>query len=206
MRTGKGNGLILLGLLMMLGAGGLAIRNEYDDNRAQQSAEAVLEQLRGEWTDRETLQEETEPPADCSRKPAGEMPIEMIDGRPYIGVLAIPALDLELPVIGIWNDSDLRRAPCRYSGSAYSDDLVIAAHNYRSHFGNLKNLRAGDRIILTDMAGNVFTYEVSVLETLQPTAVEEMTSGRWPLSLFTCTAGGKLRVTVRCGLVGEKYS
>lgn len=205
MRTGKGNGLILLGLLMMLGAGGLAIRNEYDDNRAQQSAEAVLEQLRGEWTDRETLQEETEPPADCSRKPAGEMPIEMIDGRPYVGVLAIPALDLELPVIGTWNDSDLRRAPCRYTGSAYSDDLVIAAHNYQSHFGNLKNLRAGDRIILTDVVGNVFTYEVAVLEILQPTAVEEMTSGRWPLSLFTCTAGGKLRVTVRCDPVGEKY-
>ena len=52
-----------------------------------------------------------------------------------IGILEIPALDLNL-VISSWSYSSLRLAPCRYSGSAYKGDLVIAAHNYQSHFGD----------------------------------------------------------------------
>ena len=75
---------------------------------------------------------------------------------------------------------------------------MLAAHNYNSHFGKLKNLHQGDRVIFTDVDGNVFTYEVAVKETLRPTAVEEMTSGQWPLTLFTCTIGGSYRVTIRC--------
>ena len=33
-----------------------------------------------------------------------------------------------------------------------------------------------------------------------PTSVQEMTDGDWDLTLFTCTVGGKSRVTVRCVL------
>ena len=41
------------------------------------------------------------------------------------------------------------------------------------------------------------------LEILQPTAVEEMTAGEFDLTLFTCTYGGKSRVTVRYDRVAE---
>ena len=47
------------------------------------------------------------------------MPEETIDGRSYIGVLEIPSLSLQLPVIGSWSYAELREAPCRYAGSAY---------------------------------------------------------------------------------------
>ena len=33
---------------------------------------------------------------------------------------------------------------------------------------------------------------------LRPTAVEEMTSGTFDLTLFTCTYGGRSRITVYC--------
>ena len=51
------------------------------------------------------------------------------------------------------------------------------------------------------MDGNVFNYEVVAKETLMPTAIEEMASGDWALTLFTCTVGGSYRVTIRCDLV-----
>ena len=51
---------------------------------------------------------------------------------------------------------------------------------------------------LTDMDGNVFSYEVSSLETLSPYAVSDMTSGDWDLTLFTCTVGGQSRLAIRC--------
>lgn len=92
----------------------------------------------------------------------------------------------------------LRRTPCRYSGSAYRDDLILLAHNYESHFGRLKSLSPGDAVLFTDADGNEFAYEVLELEMLRPTAVEDMTAGDWDLTLFTCTLGGQARVTVRC--------
>ena len=127
-----------------------------------------------------------------------EMPSEEIDGRSYIGVLRLPTLGLELPVLGEWSDSGSRAAPCRYSGSAYLDNMVIAGHNYSGHFGTLKNLAPGDALSFTDIDGNVFSYTVVELETLPPYAVEEMTSGDWDLTLFRCTVGGQSRLAVRC--------
>lgn len=77
-------------------------------------------------------------------------------------------------------------------------NMVIAGHNYSSHFGNLKNLSQGDTVIFTDVDGNRFHYRVIELETLVPDAVDDLTSGGWDLTLFTCTIGGRSRVTVRC--------
>ena len=226
MRNKRGRGLIFLGMAMIVASFGLVFWNMFDENRAQASTEVAMEQLKEQIPDyhREGLPipeeiqngdmldlsdptvpipEEMEIP-DYQLDPQREMTVKIVNGKPYIGVLSVPVLGLELPVIQEWNYPNLRVAPCRYVGSVYTGDLVIAAHNYISHFGNLKRLQLGDSVTFTDMEGNKFHYEVEALETLVPTAVEEMTSGNWELSLFTCTIGGKLRVTVRCKLIGEE--
>ncbi len=201
----------MIGLLLIAAALFLTIYNFMDDNRASRSAHGVMDQLREMRPEKESEEDdaasqsaagEVEVP-DYVLNPKMEMPVKVIDGQEYIAVLKIPAFDLELPVLSQWSYPNLRIAPCRYQGSAYTDDLVIAAHNYTSHFGNLKNLQEGDTVILTDMDDNVFTYKVALRETLMPTAVEEMSSGDWDLTLFTCTLGGSYRVTVRCERVRE---
>lgn len=126
------------------------------------------------------------------------MPTINIDGNEYIGVLDIPALGIRLPVMGDWSYPKLRTAPCRYIGSVYDDDLVICGHNYQRHFGGLKNLTAGDTVMFTDEGGNVSSYTVTEVVQLSGTALGEMKAGDWDLTLFTCTVGGQLRVTVRC--------
>ena len=75
---------------------------------------------------------------------------------------------------------------------------MIAGHNYKSGFGKLKKLSPGDKVFFTDMNGRVTRYIVEVIEVLDGTAVEEMITGDWDLSLYTCTYGGKSRLTVRC--------
>lgn len=82
--------------------------------------------------------------------------------------------------------------------SAYNDTLIICAHNYESHFGKIKNLAPGSKVYFTDIDGNNFSYEVVEICILDPYAIEEMQSGDWDLTLFTCTWGGRTRVTVRC--------
>ncbi|HIX11183.1 MAG TPA: sortase, partial [Candidatus Agathobaculum pullistercoris] len=59
-------------------------------------------------------------------------------------------------------------------------------------------LNTGDTVTFTDVDGNQFTYAVSLIEDLPGTAIEEMQAGEWDLTLFTCTLGGRSRVTVRC--------
>ena len=206
----KGRFLILTGLLLVAAALFLAAYNLYDEARAKRSATEIMASLEAdipgvlspepfeitEETNTAALLEEVEIP-DYLLNPDMEMPVENIDGIDYIGVLRIPTLELELPIISEWSYQKLKIAPCRYSGSAYQDDLIIAAHNYNSHFGNLKNLREGDTATFTDMDGNVFTYEMVELQILQPTDIEGMESGEWDLTLFTCTIGGSSRVTAR---------
>ena len=189
----KGKGLIFTGLLLIAAALFLTGYNLFDQMRAQRSAAQAAAQL----AERLPQTRQTDVP-DYLLTPEMEMPVETIDGVDYVGVLRIPALALELPVINQWSYPLLKIAPCRYSGSAYQNNLVLCAHNYASHFGNLKNLHIGDAVTFTDMDGSLFTYQVAELETLPPQATEEMENGDWDLTLFTCTVGGQSRVTVRC--------
>ena len=189
----KGKGLIFTGLLLIAAALFLTGYNLFDQMRAQRSAAQAAAQL----AERLPQTTQTDVP-DYLLTPEMEMPVETIDGVDYVGVLRIPALALELPVINQWSYPLLKIAPCRYSGSAYQNNLVLCAHNYASHFGNLKNLHIGAAVTFTDMDGNLFTYQVAELETLPPQAAEEMENGDWDLTLFTCTVGGQSRVTVRC--------
>lgn len=202
----KGRICMTLGTLLIAAALFLTAYNLWDDLRASGSAGKAYEQLKlripaaDQVWDKEGGEGEARYP-DYLLDPEMEMPVVEIDGLAYVGTLEIPALELSLPVLSQWSYPHLKLAPCRYTGSAYQDDLVIAAHNYSGHFGKLKELTAGDLVIFTDADGNIFSYEVSELEQLPPTGVEELEAGDWALSLFTCTVGGQYRVVVRCRLV-----
>ena len=132
-----------------------------------------------------------------------KMTVEQIAGRGYVGILEIPSLGLVLPVLNDCTDANLKSAPCRYYGSIAEDNLVIAGHNYRQHFGYLPDIRRGDTVTFTDMDGVVYTYEVGVVETLAATAVKEMNESEWEMSLYTCTYSGSERITVRCRRIAE---
>lgn len=102
-----------------------------------------------------------------------------------------------------WSYPQLRIAPCRYTGNLFADDLVIMAHNYWGHFGQLSNLQPEDTVLFTDIEGTQHTYQVVFTDLLTPGAVEEMTAGDFDLTLFTCTYGGQNRITVRCDRATE---
>lgn len=194
-----GTALMLAGLLLLVSAFLLLIYNLWDNSRAGQASAEVLEKLEEEIPGQtDYTEDEAEDLPLYMLEPDIEMPAVEIDGNRYIGYIEIPDIGISLPVMEKWDYDKLKLSPCRYSGTAYKDNFVIAAHNYDEHFGRLKNLSVGSSIIFTDMDGNVFNYEVAEIETLQPTAIEEMKSSGWALSLFTCTLGGEFRVTVRC--------
>lgn len=219
MKNRKGKLLIAMGLLLIGAALCLTVYNIMEDRMAARHSSEILEQLHEQTEDdaqqsdsdaeqeTETASSETElvdNRPDYEKYPDMEMPVKMIDGNEYVGTLEVPILELELPVISTWSYPGLRIAPCRYKGSIYKGDMIIAAHNYTSHFGNLKTLHPGDTVIFWDVEDNCFTYEVVEIEVLNGTAVEAMESGEWDLTLFTCTYGGSARETIRCERVKEE--
>ena len=197
----KGAGLILVTAAVLL-----LVYHLWDGHRARESEEAILAEYlqenkkASESPDASDKEDEQNIP-DYILNPDMDMPeytLKSLGDVACIGILEIPALNLELPVISSWSYSSLRLAPCRYSGSAYKGNLVIAAHNYQSHFGGLRTLPEGSEVFFTDAVGNRFSYYVAVTEALTPWSVDDMTSGEWPLTLFTCTLDSQNRVTVRC--------
>lgn len=215
MKTDPGRIWINTGLLLLTAALFLWAYNGQESRRAGDSAQQVITELTQSLTQQPPAEtgadpEQEEAPAvklpeyllDAQR----EMPEKTVDGRDYIGVLSIPTLQLELPVLSRWSYPNLKEAPCRYSGSLYQNNLIICAHNYASHFGKLKTLQPGDTLLFTDMDDQVVSFQMVERETLEPNDEEAMTTGDWDLTLFTCTPGGQTRVTVRFQRVNPGYS
>ncbi len=153
------------------------------------------EDLYSEYMTEPETTEPTEPPTD---------PVVEIDGSQYIGIISIPRLNIELPVMSDWSYPKLRRAPCRYQGAAAAGDLIIAAHNFRTHFGNIQSLNTDDQIVFINANGEMFIYEVIETDMIGGRDIPSMLAGAedsWDLTLFTCTLSGQTRVTVRAVLI-----
>lgn len=213
MRHKFGSFLIAIGALLFLAGASLFAFNEHEARMADRATVNLLPELiaaiEQSATEPEALPvpEETEepdgtqPPQEPSTEPQPvlfSMTEVTIGGYPYVGYVSIPALELMLPVMADWSYHRLRIAPCLYTGTVMGNDLVILAHNYKSHFGRISQLEMGDEVTFTDMDGVTTHYQVAALDVLSATAVEEMVAGEYDLTLFTCTYGGKSRVTLRC--------
>lgn len=199
---------MVLGAVLILASLALLAYNKWDADRADKASQEVLGEL--EQTLTQTIEEketEEEVVLQPELDPEQEMTEMELNGWNYIGYLSIPSVGLNLPVMSQWSYAGLKIAPGRYSGSTYADDMVVCAHNYAKHFSPIKWLAAGAEVYFTDMDGMRWSYEVSAVETLQPTQIEKMTtkteeSDDWDLTLFTCTTGGNARCAVRCVRTG----
>ncbi|MBO7320206.1 MAG: sortase [Clostridia bacterium] len=183
--------LMSVGVLLIGFAMGLLIYNNYENRRAQESADTLIQTIRLDIAEKELKNEVVDPFDE-------EMTVKEIDGYGYIGYLSVPALNIDLPVMSEWDYGRLKISPCRYYGSTKTDNLVIAAHNYKVHFGYLGNLKPGDVIIFTDMDAGVHSYKVDFVEILMPTDVDKVKDSGNDLILYTCTYGGAKRIIVRC--------
>lgn len=207
--------LILTGFLLVAGGIGLVLYNLWDNDRAGRAADAIQDEIDSEL---EKMPVENAPVPVSGRNKKDdeswlsgqEMPTMLIDGNRYIGTLEIPSLGLRLPVLDHWNYELLKISPCLYSGSYYTDDMVICAHNYQKHFSPIKGIAIDADVYFITAEKVIYHYTVCNRETVQPTAVDQMIRNMnngdselelledWDLTLFTCNTGGQTRCAVRC--------
>lgn len=187
----KGYILIGLGVILLASAIGLLLYNRNLEKEAQQVSDIIVPKLQ------EVIEKNKTEVIESAKPKIDKSDSTSIDGHKYAGILKIPVLQLELPVLKEYRYRDLKIAPCFYSGDT-SGHLVIAAHNYKSHFGNLSKLTEGDEVSFTDISGQEFQYKVAVMEELDSKDNDVLTKTDWDLTLFTCNFLGDKRITVRC--------
>ena len=183
----------ITGIILLTAAFGLTANNYYEDYQANKNAAKAVEKLA------EVIHKEDTDQL-YKMNPDIEMPVKIINGIKYIGILELPKLSLQLPVMSHWSYDGLKIAPGRYQGSVYKRNIIIAGHNYRSHFSRLKTLDIGSTIYFTDVEGNKFKYRISDIEIIKGTDTKQMKKGVWDMTLFTCTYGGQNRMALRCTL------
>lgn len=123
-----------------------------------------------------------------------------LDSGIYIGILEIPELSLELPIASDCLLPTLRNSPGCYYGSPASENFVIGAHNYNSHFGRLHTLSTGIDVIFTDIDGNEYNYRITDITEVAPDETEKVCKSEHSLALFTCNYSGARRIVVFCDL------
>ena len=196
----KKSGLVLiaLGLGLVLLALALVGFNRAQNERARQAAQSLVEQIR------------QPPPPDPSAQPGSSAPADEQPPQPSalarqdcLGVLEIPALQKELPILSDWNDAKLKIAPCCQFGAAETGDFVIAGHDYKSHFGGLDRLAAGDAVTFTALDGTEYHYQVGQCRILEPTETEAVQNSGYELVLYTCTYTGAQRIAAFCSQVSD---
>lgn len=191
MKSSIGKIISRLGIVCIILALSLCVYNVFDTFRAYYAQKRIMEKY-------STLKSSSGIVPDYILNPDMDMPEVEVNGLTCIGTLEIPKLDLNLCVTSTFTYELMKQLPCRYYGSIYKNNMVIAAHDSWFHFGRLSTLNQGDEVIFTDVSGNRFEYSVDVIEAVKPNSVEDVTSGKWPLTLFTCTLDAQNRVVVRC--------
>lgn len=182
---------VILGLVLICSALSLLFYNNYQEEQFCKETENVLDSLESSESNIEEVNGPNEITVD-------------VNGYDYIGLIEIPKIEIKLPVLSEWDYERLKIAPCRQFGSISTDDIVIAAHNYKKHFGNLSSLSAGDKIIFTDAGKNEHLYHVERMQVLEATDVEKVQNSGYDLVLYTCTYDGKTRVVLFCDKSAEQ--
>jgi sortase A len=192
--------LIVLGCCCVIAAAAFYLYNQWVSDRAASEAAALTGTLSSliDASETTSTDEGTDPLLDNSTSaPEETLVTRNVNGYNIIGIISIPAIDIKLAVISDWSYPNLKVSACRYSGTP-SEQLVLLAHNYKQHFGRLGELQQGDTVDFTDPNGIVYSYEVTGTEIKGKYELEDILSGDWDLTLFTCTYGGANRVVVRC--------
>ena len=192
---------LISGAMLLIAALLLIFYNLREDRQGAEYSEQIVQQLKKTLPEPESTDFPEFPTEDLfSRYEMPTEPLFRTEEGEFLAIINIPDLGIELPVQSEWSYPALKISPCRYKGSILTGDLILAAHNYQSHFGRIQELNTGAEILLTDGNGEVHHYEVVQTEIIPGQDVEAMEFGsaeNWDLTLFTCTLSGQSRVTVR---------
>lgn len=190
---------MVLAIILIIMSGIILIKETLTENKIRENSKLVLEELENtveQYNNSIINKDFSYLDTDIAIGTTYSKKIENIN---YIGILYFPTIyNLSIPVIDDYTYSNLKKSACRYAGSIEQNNMIIAGHNYKSIFGKLSSKLKKDNIIyFKHLNGIVKKYKLIYTEKLMPKEVKKMQSGKWDLTIFTCTYNGRLRETFR---------
>ena len=135
-----------------------------------------------------------------------EQKLTASDGTVYytIGVINIPSINVNYPILSTYTDELLKIAPCKFHGPNPNEvgNLCIAGHNYKNSkfFSKVPTLELGDKIEITDLSGRMLTYTIYDKFIVNPDELEctsQLTNGKKEITFITCTNDNKQRHIIK---------
>ena len=117
------------------------------------------------------------------------------NGKTYdsIGILNIPSLNIEYPILSTTNEKNLKVSLTKYWGGNPNEvgNLCVSGHNYKNSkfFGKLQNIKNGDIIQITDLNRQTLDYKVYDTKIVDPSdtsCTSQLTNGNIEITLITC--------------------
>lgn len=186
--------------------------DELEDDTTVKSVNNVLVVALDDTTEEELS--EIEPVIDNASVKSTATPSEQVISSVYkddkgntyatVGVITIPKIDVNYPILSETTDELLKISPCKFWGPNPNEvgNLCIVGHNYRNNrfFSKVLNLENGDIIEIMDLTGTTVNYEVYDKHNVDPndsSDTTQKTNGKREVTLITCTNDSKQRVIVK---------
>lgn len=129
---------------------------------------------------------------------------ENIKGHKVVGIIKIPKVKLEYPILETTTEETLNLSITKFWGNEINEigNVTLAGHNNLSGvmFGKIRKLENGDIIELTDIQNTTLKYEVFKTYIIDPNDISCILPEKEDsieVTLITCTTGGKERFIVK---------
>ena len=150
-----------------------------------------------------TYKEEKQNKVEIKTYPKEEIPKEY-KGYSVSAKLEIPQIELETYILSTYSEKSLNISVTKFWGADPNKkgNCCVAGHNAKNKnmFRNLRNLKIGETMWVTDHEIGKIEYEIYDIYTVQPEDVKclaQETEGRRELTLITCTNDSKKRIIVK---------
>ena len=144
---------VFAGVCLLVGAISALILWQWNINVSEARAQSYVDTLR-------TFMPKPENAVPEERRD-NTMPSLPVEGTDFVGIIEMPRFESALPVCAAWGESS--KYPCRFSGSVYNGTLQIGATTQKGQYDFYREISVGDKVYLTDMEGNRYTFEITDL-------------------------------------------
>ena len=190
--SGKMNLLQKLGLALVLASCALLLISEGVAAWNRRALVEITQQIRS------GLPQRTE--GDPESYSSTAMPVRQIRGRDFVALVEFPAYGVSLPVENQWDPANAAAHPCRFWGSAYDNSLIVGGVDRKGQLEICGQLDLGDKVLVTDMAGAQFSYEVVHIDRRSQVDEATMAEMDCDLILFARNSTVGNYILVRCRL------
>lgn len=125
-------------------------------------------------------------------------------GYDIVGIIEIPKINIEYPIINQTSDEAMALSITKFWGNNVNDigNFTMAGHNYfdGTMFSNTNKLNIGDTIKMTDLDGKTIEYKVFDKYTIDPNdvkCVQSVEENTREITLITCINGRNNRLVVK---------